>query len=85
MKYTITITDTGGFTGPVAFSVSGLPSGLTASFSSSSQTSATLTISASSRIRKHGNYTFTVTGTSAGTRGARGQREPVRPLTAGSL
>ncbi len=63
-KYTITITDLGGFNHPVNFSVSGLPSALKSSFSSSSQTSATLTISASTRQLRH-SYTFTVSGTGA--------------------
>lgn len=66
VQYTITITGTGGFNGTVGFSVSGLPAGLTASFASSSQTSATLTISASSRVRRYATYTFTVTGTAPG-------------------
>jgi xyloglucan-specific exo-beta-1,4-glucanase len=62
---TITITRTGGFTGSVAFSASGLPSGVTAGFNPTSTTenSATLTLAASSTATL-GAATVTVTGTS---------------------
>ena len=62
---TITITRTGGFTGSVAFSASGLPSGVTASFNPTSTTgnSATLTLAASSTATL-GAATVTATGTS---------------------
>jgi hypothetical protein len=64
---TITVADTGGFTGSVAFTVSGLPSGVTASFSpASSTTSSVLTLTASSTATT-GAYTVTVTGTSGTT------------------
>lgn len=58
---------TGGFTGSVALSVSGLPSGVTGSFSPSSVTapgSSTLTLTASSSAA--GTATATITGTSGG-------------------
>jgi len=63
---TTTITDTpaNGFTGSVSLSASGLPSGVTASFSPASTTSSstlTLTASASATI---GTATVTITGTS---------------------
>lgn len=61
------VTDLGGFTGSVAFSVSGLPSGVTASFSpASSTTSSVLTLTASSTATT-GAFTVTVTGTSGST------------------
>ncbi len=53
-----------GFTGNVQFSISGLPSGVTASFSPNpSTTGSTLTLTASSTAAV-GQYTITVTGTS---------------------
>jgi len=59
---TITVTPSGGFTGSVAFSVSGLPSGMTASFSpTSSATSTTLTLTSTNTPSL---ATVTVTGTS---------------------
>lgn len=62
---TISITRTGSFSGSVAFTASGLPSGVTASFSPSSTTgtSSVLTLSASSTATA-GATTVTVTGTS---------------------
>jgi hypothetical protein len=64
---TITLADTGGFTGSVAFTVSGLPSGVTAAFSpTSSTTSSVLTLTASSTATT-GAFTVTVTGTSGST------------------
>jgi hypothetical protein len=64
---TITVTRTGGFTGSVAFSASGLPAGVTAAFSPTSTTGATstLTLTASSTAAT-GTATVTVTGTSGG-------------------
>jgi hypothetical protein len=64
---TITITRSGGFTGGVAFSASGLPGGVTASFSpsSTSGTSSALTLTASSAATL-GSSTITVTGTGGG-------------------
>ena len=64
---TITVADTGGFTGSVAFSATGLPSGVTASFSPTfSATSSVLTLTASSTATT-GAFTVTVTGTSGTT------------------
>jgi glucuronoarabinoxylan endo-1,4-beta-xylanase len=64
---TITVADTGGFTGSVAFTVSGLPSGVTAAFSPASSTSSSvLTLTASSTATT-GAFTVTVTGTSGST------------------
>lgn len=61
---TITVTALNGFTGSVALSASGLPSGVTASFSpASTTTSSTLTLTASSTATV-GAATVTVTGTS---------------------
>jgi hypothetical protein len=61
---TITITRTGGFTGAVALSASGLPSGVTASFNpaSATGTSSVLTLTASGTATL-GAATVTVTGT----------------------
>jgi uncharacterized membrane protein len=62
---TITVSDSGGFTGSVAFSVSGLPSGVTASWSPTSATdSSVLTLTASSSITAAATATVTITGTS---------------------
>ncbi len=62
---TVTVTDSNGFTGSVALTVSGLPTGVTASFSpASTTTSSTLTFTASSSAAV-GTSTVTVTGTSS--------------------
>ncbi len=61
---TITIAPTNGFSGSVALSASGLPGGVTASFSPSSTTgSSALTLTASSTATT-GTATVTITGTS---------------------
>jgi cellulose 1,4-beta-cellobiosidase len=61
---TITVTDISPFTGSVAFAASGLPTGVTASFSpTSSTTSSVLTLTVSSTAAA-GTSTITVTGTS---------------------
>jgi len=61
---TITIAPSGGFTGTVALAASGLPSGVTASFSpASATTSSTLTLTASSTATA-GTGSVTITGTS---------------------
>jgi hypothetical protein len=65
-SYTATITASGGFTGVVSFSVSGLPSGASASFNPISVTgsgSSTMSVSTSSTTPA-GTYTLTITGTS---------------------
>jgi xyloglucan-specific exo-beta-1,4-glucanase len=63
----ITITRSGGFTGSVAFSASGLPSGVTASFNppSTTGTSTTLTLAAASAAAT-GPATITITGAGGG-------------------
>jgi hypothetical protein len=63
--YTINITRTGGFTGSVTLSASGVPTGATASFSPNptTGTSSTLTVATSSSTPA-ATYTITVTGTS---------------------
>jgi glucuronoarabinoxylan endo-1,4-beta-xylanase len=64
---TITVTDTGGFTGSVTFAATGLPSGVTASFNPASSTSSSvLTLTASSTATA-GSSTVTITGTSGST------------------
>jgi hypothetical protein len=62
--YTVTITRTNGFTAPVAFTVSGLPTGATPVFTPNpaSGNTSTLRITVSSSTR-FGTYPFTVTGT----------------------
>jgi hypothetical protein len=62
--YTVTMTRSGGFTAPISFTVTGLPSGANGSFSpnpaSSSTTTLTVTVPASS---SRGTYPLTITGT----------------------
>src|ERR1039457_6055253 len=61
---TITVTDVSPFTGSVSFTATGLPSGVTASFSPASSTSSSvLTLTASSTATA-GTSTVTITGTS---------------------
>src|SRR5258708_1237154 len=63
--YSVSVTPFNGFTGNVTFSVIGLPSGATASFSPSSVTgsgSSTLSVSTSSSTPT-GSYTLTITAT----------------------
>jgi len=64
---TIAVTDIGGFTGSIAFTESGLPSGVTASFSPASSTSSSVLTLAVSSTATAGAYTVTVTGTSGTT------------------
>ena len=65
-SYTVTLSRTGGFNGPVTLSASGLPSGASASFSPNpvSDSSATMTVNTSGATR--GTYTLTITGTASG-------------------
>jgi len=66
VSYTTTVTATNGFSGSVSFSVSGLPTGASASFSPTSVSgsgSSTLSVSTSGSTPA-GSYTLTVTGTS---------------------
>ncbi len=65
-SYTATVAASGGFTGGVSFSVSGLPSGASASFNPTSVTgsgSSTMSVSTSTTTPA-GTYTLTITGTS---------------------
>ncbi len=61
---TITVNPTGGFTGTVNLAVSGLPSGVTGTFTSTGATTSTLTLTASASAPTGGPTTVTVTGTS---------------------
>jgi hypothetical protein len=64
--YTVTVTATGGFSGPVGLSVSGLLPGISASFAPNSVApgaAATLTVSTTSQA-KPGSHALTITGTS---------------------
>ena len=64
--YTITIAALNSFTGSVTFSLSGLPSGSTASFSPNpAATSSVLTVNTSGGTPR-GTYTLTVSGTGGG-------------------
>src|SRR5215472_3398767 len=65
-SYTATVTPSNGFTGTVNFSVSGLPSGASASFNPTSVTgsgSSSMSVSTSTTT-PNGTYTLTITGTS---------------------
>lgn len=63
----VAVAASGGFNSSVSFQVSGLPSGISASFASSSSTTGTsLTLTAASTVAA-GTYTATVTGTSGTT------------------
>src|SRR6516225_7027704 len=66
--YTATVTPTGGFTGSVTLSVSGLPTGATGTFSPNPLASgnSTLTITTSSTTPT-GSFPLTITGTSGST------------------
>jgi hypothetical protein len=65
-SYTVTVTPSGGFTGPVTFSASGLPSGASANFNPTSVTgSGTSNMSVvTSASTPPGSYPLTITGTS---------------------
>src|SRR5882672_6940529 len=65
-SYTITVTPSGGFTGTVTFSASGLPAGAGASFNPTSVTtsgSSTMTVT-TSNTTPTGTFPLTITGTS---------------------
>ena len=64
--YTVSISSQGGFVGPVALAVSGLPTGVSASFNPVSVTapgSSTMTVT-TAKTSPRGTFTLTVTGTS---------------------
>ena len=61
---TITVTPSGGFTGSVTLSASGLPSGVTASFGTNPTTSTSSVTFAASATAATGTFTVTITGTS---------------------
>jgi hypothetical protein len=65
-NYTQNVTRTGGFTGSVSLSISGLPAGATGTFTPNPNTGATsaLAITTTSGTTPAGSYVFTVTGTS---------------------
>jgi hypothetical protein len=63
-SYSVTVTPTGGFTGSVTLSVSGLPSGATGTFNPN-PTTATSTLNVSTAATTPtGSYVLTITGTS---------------------
>jgi len=61
---TITVTDTGGFTGNVTLAASGLPSGVTATFGTNPTTGTSMVTFAASTAAVAGTSTITITGTS---------------------
>jgi cellulase/cellobiase CelA1 len=61
---TIAVTDLPGFTGTVSFNVSGLPSGVTSSFSPASSTTSTVLTLTAITTATTGAFTVSVTGTS---------------------
>jgi len=61
---TITVTPSGGFTGSVNLSASGLPSGVTATFGTNPTTSTSVVTLAASSTATTGTFTVTITGTS---------------------
>ncbi len=63
----IAVTDIGGFTGSVSFTATGMPSGVTASFSPASSTSSSVLTLTASSTATIGAFTITVTGTSGST------------------
>jgi hypothetical protein len=64
---TITITDTGGFTGSVALAASGLPTGVTASFGTNPTTGTSVVTFTAGSTAATGTSTVTITGTSGTT------------------
>ncbi|MBI1742824.1 S8 family serine peptidase [Candidatus Acetothermia bacterium] len=63
-SYTVTVTPSGGFTGTVTFSVSGLPSGASASFNPTSVTTSGSTTMTVTTSNPRGTFLLTITGTS---------------------
>jgi subtilisin family serine protease len=65
-SYDVNVTRTGGFTGPVSLTVSGLPAGTSASFNPQSVTApgASLMTVTSTPSAPSGNFPLTITGTS---------------------
>jgi len=61
---TITVTPSGGFTGSVNLSASGLPSGVTTTFGTNPTTSTSVVTLAASGTATTGTFTVTITGTS---------------------
>lgn len=61
---TITVTDSGGFTGSVTLSASGLPSGVTATFGTNPTTSTSVVTFTASSTATTGTASVTITGTS---------------------
>lgn len=64
---TIKVTDFNGFTGSVAFTASGLPSGVTAVFNPASSTNSSVVTLTANSTAAAGAYTVTITGTSGST------------------
>jgi len=65
-NYTVTITPSGGFTGAVTLSVSGLPNGTSATFTPNPATGNSSMIVSTNRGTQPGTYVLTITGVSGG-------------------
>jgi phosphatidylinositol-3-phosphatase len=68
-SYTLSITPSGGFTGTVSLSASGLPSGATPTFSPSAATTASTMTVTTTAATPTGSFPVTITGTSTSTGG----------------
>jgi hypothetical protein len=64
---TVTVTDTGGFTGSVTLAATGLPSGVTAAFPANPTTGSIVLTPRASSSSTTGSATVTITGTSGST------------------
>ncbi len=82
-SYTVNITRTGGFTGGVTFSISGLPAGAAGSFSPNPSTGASSTLSVTtSSTTPTGSYPLTITGVNGSLTHAASATLVVTPLAA---
>jgi len=66
---TITITPYNGFTSPVTYTITGLPSGVTATINQSSSSSSSTLVFTASSTAKPGTYNVFITGTSISSKG----------------
>jgi len=83
MSYNINASALDGFGGTVGLSVSGLPAGVTGTFSPASintSGNATLTLTSAYNTTKMGTFPITVTGTGAGVAQSSGIALTTRPL-----
>ena len=78
---TITVTDTGSFSGSVTLSATGLPGGVTATFATNPTTTSSVVTFAASSSAATGNSTVTITGTSGTTTATTSISLTVNPTT----